>query len=56
MVVGLMPYFLSPIGTSCHFAYAADARFVFASVAKQTPGRVVFRKAYISHLSRGIFR
>ena len=20
-----MPYFLSPIGTSCHFAYAADA-------------------------------
>ena len=25
MVVGLMPYFLSPIGTSCHFAYAADA-------------------------------
>ena len=40
MVVGLMPYFLSPIGTSCHFAFAADARFVFASVAKQSPGRV----------------
>ena len=30
--------------------------FVFASVAKQSPGRVVFVKYVLVHLSRGIFR
>ena len=76
-----MTYYLSPIGTSCHFAYAADApllslsrhfpRFsggiypeggsavcftVFASVAKQSPGRVGSRKAYTySTLVAGYF-
>ena len=29
---------------------------VFASVAKQTPGRVGFRKAYTFHFGGGIFR
>ena len=33
-----------------------EARFVFASVAKQSPGRVVFRKAYTAHFGCGIFR
>ena len=33
-----------------------EARFVFASVAKQSPGRVVFRKAYTAHFGRRIFR
>ena len=30
--------------------------FVFASVAKQTPGRVNFRNIYTFHFGRGIFR
>ena len=67
----------SPIGTSCHFAYAADApllslsrhfpRFsggiypeggsefcfiVFASAAKQTPGRVAKKYAILSMPSK----
>ena len=39
-------YFLSPIGTSCHFARRRKQITVFASNAKQSPGRVGYRKAY----------
>ena len=74
-----MTVFLSPIGTSCHFAYAADApllslsrhfpRFsggiypevgskfcfiVFASVARQSPGRVEVYGVYSPHFFGGI--
>ena len=33
-----------------------EAKFVIASEAKQTPGRVGFRKVYNFHFGRGIFR
>ena len=51
-----MTYFLSPIGTSCHFPRRRKQITVFASVAKQSPGRVEVYGVYSPYFFGGIFR
>ena len=46
---------ISPVSAG-EFTPKEEARFVFASVAKQTPGRGKVYGVYTLHLSGGIFR
>ena len=51
-----MTYFLSPIGALRHFPRRRKQITVFASVAKQTPGRVEVYGVYSPYFFGGIFR
>ena len=55
MVVGLMPYFLSPIGTSCHLRPKEEVKpDVILNDSEESHRRTDGHKLY--RLSRGIFR